>query len=444
MSTKQASEKLFLPYTTSTGFYPDPGYSSFTNGGYSFTRTRSRSGGTVPGWKQRIANHQSATSNFDATDFAFKKQIGTSVAARTYSFFYGVIWHEKNEGFYNVGTFPSAPDFSGSAYTSAHNEAVERLYDVIRSIESPAQTGEDIGEYKQTVNQIRRPMAGLLDLTSYCANNHVGLLKKARWNNIKATAKAMADLTLEYRFGLQPLLKTLADATVALENRDVMSEFFHFNVKGKGTTATSPQYGWTGSGAIQHMYQFQYITQFTVRYKGEYRIDHNVDRRSFAGSLGLTWREFIPTIWNLIPYSFLVDYVTNLGSFLSVLSVPWSNIAWCNKTVRGRQTESMADIGVRTASPPLYIITQFSPSRYDYHTTRVLRSSQTTLPLPIFQFTFPSERQLENTLALVASKLPVIGKLTDKLNRSSGGSLDREFKLASRDRDLKIPYPFHR
>jgi hypothetical protein len=391
-----------------------------------------------------IRNHQSATTPLTASDFALTKHAGRTEAARYKYFSSGVIYHEFNEGFFGIGSFPSFPGFVGDGYKSAHNEAVQRLYDVIRSIESPSQTGEDIGEYKQTVNLIRRPAKGILDLTSYLVNNHTSLLKKARVNNIKRVAKSLADLTLEYRYGIKPLLSTLAEATVALQNRDIISDFHRFNVKGKGVTATDVMSGWQGSGVIQRKTRTVTRTSYTVRYKGEYRTDHNVDTRSFNASLGLTWREVLPTLYNLCPYSFLLDYVVNLHSFLEVLSVPWTNVAWCNKTQRGVAQEFWQELDVRTVASSIYTIKSFSPSRYDYLSSQVVRTNQTTIPLPQLQVRYPSVKQLQNVGALVASRLPVIGILTKKLNRSSGGRLDREFKLATRDRNLRIPYPFHR
>jgi hypothetical protein len=64
------------------------------------------------------------------------------------------------------------------------------------------------------------------------------------------------------------------------------------------------------------------------------------------------------------------------------------------------------------------------------------------MPRPSLQVLRPSDRQLTNVIALLASRLPVLGSLTKKILRSpSGKSLDYKFRLATRDRNLKRPYP---
>ncbi len=48
----------------------------------------------------------------------------------------------------------------------------------------------------------------------------------------------------------------------------------------------------------------------------------------FRQNFGLTLDEFIPTVWELIPYSFLVDYVTNIGAIIDGYSLNKSGLKW--------------------------------------------------------------------------------------------------------------------
>jgi hypothetical protein len=52
-----------------------------------------------------------------------------------------------------------------------------------------------------------------------------------------------------------------------------------------------------------------------------------------VGLLGFRWEDFIPTVWELIPYSFLVDYFTNIGDVLSAWSHQDFGQRWACKTV---------------------------------------------------------------------------------------------------------------
>ena len=55
----------------------------------------------------------------------------------------------------------------------------------------------------------------------------------------------------------------------------------------------------------------------------------------FSGNLrawGSSTRDFLPTVWELIPYSFVVDYFTNIGNMIDSLSIIESDIGWKDYT----------------------------------------------------------------------------------------------------------------
>lgn len=59
------------------------------------------------------------------------------------------------------------------------------------------------------------------------------------------------------------------------------------------------------------------------------------DNRDWHTRMGLTIQEFVPTVWELIPYSFVVDYFTNIGD---VVNYAYSaNLNWVYKSASFRQ-----------------------------------------------------------------------------------------------------------
>lgn len=431
-----------------------PGSVELSSEYFKVNRVNSRTpGASVPGYRNKIRMHMSATSPFDGTKFKYTAKnyylairyngpnsasdSGRLVVAERFGNGDGLSWFSNQ---------PSTPPvLSGPTFDSASNLAVQKLYDTIRQMESHVQTGETIGEYKQTINLFKRGLGGLRDLLEYTSKNHVNILKKgAQWNNAKRTAKSLADLTLEYRFGIKPLAMVLGEGAGAVQSDRYMEAFLPFSVKGKATSSTLVTNGSYGGFPRIHIYG-RTDNEFKVRFKGDYRIRSADAGPNYARSLGLTWREFIPTIYNLIPYSFLLDYVSNLHTFIETVAVPFTNVAWCVRTDRSTQHHVRNYTALGGEQPLNYVIDVIDPGYFDSQATGIRRREQLSLPMPTLRWQKPSKRALENTLALVVGRLPVIGNLTKRILRSpSGKTLDNEFRLASRGSDHKVPYPFHR
>jgi hypothetical protein len=71
----------------------------------------------------------------------------------------------------------------------------------------------------------------------------------------------------------------------------------------------------------------------TVRYKFGVRV-----KRYGAGglveTLGLSPRNFLPTVYNLLPWTYMIDYFSNLGSIVSAIAFDDARISFCCQTVR--------------------------------------------------------------------------------------------------------------
>jgi len=427
-------------------------YQLFQNA-FRFDRVQSRTPGpNVPGYRKKILKHESATSDFDGTKFSYVSKsyygkgryVNPTEPPPSINSFTGTVWGNGDGISLSSNTPSTPPPFSGTAYVSAYNQAVQGLYDAIRSMESPVGLGEDIGEYHQTVNLFKRGLSGLQDLIQYASTNHANILKKgAQWNNAKRVAKSLGALVTEYRFGIAPLAREIGEGAAAIVSDRYLDAFVSFKAKGKATSAVEKTEGTYGSFPALHVRGITHQTA-KVRYKGEYRIrgDGGSD---YLRSVGLTWREFIPTVYNLLPYSFLLDYVLNFHTFVEALAVPWANVAWCVSSERMDETYT-AWYDFRPADQnALFTLRTNEPGWFKASASGVRRRAVTNIPFPVLQWQTPSVRQLQNTAAVLASKLPVIGNLTKRILRSpSGKALDYEFNLVARDRNLKVPYPFHR
>jgi hypothetical protein len=76
------------------------------------------------------------------------------------------------------------------------------------------------------------------------------------------------------------------------------------------------------------------IDQVTVRFKGHLLAQPEMTPWDNFALFGFTPSEFVPTAWELLPYSFLVDYFTNIGDILSSSVTSTARLAWSNRTIR--------------------------------------------------------------------------------------------------------------
>lgn len=67
-----------------------------------------------------------------------------------------------------------------------------------------------------------------------------------------------------------------------------------------------------------------------VRYSGAIAADLVVG--GALPALQLLPRDFVPTIWEILPWSWAIDYVANVGDMLDVLSTSFGSLIWCNRS----------------------------------------------------------------------------------------------------------------
>jgi len=158
--------------------------------------------------------------------------------------------------------------------------------------------------------------------------------------------KVLADTWLEFSFGWTPLLSDIGSAANTIARFKAEADgLIHRKSRaiGKGesqaaavyATATyqnGPDLGFTpligsrrsvGTKSVRYIAYLDYTTAVNTGSAGR-----------LAELSGFTLAEFIPTAWELIPWSFLVDYFSNVGDVLEAFATPTSNVIGINKTVR--------------------------------------------------------------------------------------------------------------
>jgi hypothetical protein len=217
----------------------------------------------------------------------------------------------------------------------------------------------------------------------------------------RAKAKALSDNYLELQFGWLPLANDIKSAHNTLHNPT--PQYKRVSAGARHRAVVSSATSDATIGVCVQEYQERQVTQYEVKYYGEIRA-----RRDPTGSklldFGLGVREFAPTAWEILPWSFLVDYFTNVGDIITAKSYASIHPTWAGKTVRsmreitrtsnGHPAPSLAWSRVNVAIASLSRGTAWS----------VTRAPVIVVEVPSLSWQLPGWKQALNMTALAVSR----------------------------------------
>lgn len=407
-----------------------------------------------PQWRDQIARHVNAGTPMTASLLDLVMNIQSSAKAEWYTTTpMNNISHRYGAGSGNYSMFAlfPAPTVRTSHISSAaaNNQAISRLYDMLSGFEGQSPIGEDLGEIGQTFKMLSSPMKAIREPIR---DVFMGFEKALTKRSVGRIAKGLADSVLEYKFGVVPLIRQTQAVVHGLKNRDYIFDYYPFKATGKFATATvlGPSVTSFGGGGVGPYYRASRIWRQTSRvaYSGEWSAQAGIDKASVATVLGLRWNQVVPTIWNLFPYSWMLDYVSNIGNILEGLACPWGGVRWCSRTISSDDDfiyfnepawdYMKANFGF---ADPRIRAQEFTPGRLHLRGKYVTRSDQTNMPIPSFRIDpVGSLGHIVNLSALLASKSIYHSGI---LRRAVKRHPDLPFILnreMSR-RALKVPYP---
>lgn len=303
-----------------------------------------------PQWWYQVAHLQNACTTFSGIDYSDDPRPfvtltldGTYVRQsdnKTVHYLYTADYQGK--------TSITPPVYSSDAPSDVVTDVTNRcIRDFLRSVDSAQssfEAGQDLGEWKQTLDSVLHPLGSL---KTGILNYFPALMKRRRKvKDPKALRRILADTYLEFHFGWQPLVSDVAQAIADIGR----FRFPAVPVRGRAhstylASVSTIQGGY--SGPITHSHTYKETSTFECRYKGMLRPRNlgSDGRLSLAQSLQLTPDKWLPTAWDLLPYSWMSDYFVNIGDIISGLSAAMSiDLAWGVKTTRHRIERTYQDV----------------------------------------------------------------------------------------------------
>jgi hypothetical protein len=374
--------------------------------------SRTFNGSYNPRWKNQIRLQQNATTTASgsqkhvAADVFISKIRGFRYSPLTNT---GPLGQEDYGYPYLSGLWAHESLAPADIVTSVTNRAIMKFLEKADAVRSSFEAGQDIGELKQTIHGILHPMQAMRDLSVKYLE---GVMKRTRkLKQVKAISKAVADSYLEYRFGWRPLALDIADAYASLTNNSHFdtvpitasaTDYFRLN----NGTLWSPISG----GDYSSLAMYKVVGTYTVRLKGAIKTNATGGKISLAQNLQLDLPHFLPTIWDLLPYSWMIDYFANIGDIIKAYSFRSSDLAWGCKTLRTTRQYSWSygPLSQNIVVPNQISLTLLEQPTGSASARSVTFSRGSIGPdelIPRFQFQIPlSSRPWENIGALLTSK----------------------------------------
>jgi hypothetical protein len=395
---------------------------SSDNRGTVVSRTCTRTGSKVDNWREKIAKGELAASPYylQASE-VLSSQPGDAWARDDRTQY----WVQQTfNGFISNPAFANPP----SVPTVVQNRALAKILERIRSEYEHTSVMPQIAELRQTLRQFGAPASAVFDLTTRRLNRIALEAKGYKGSTSFKRAKLekhIASTYLEYSFGLAPLIedtREIAEAAarwnfegtgeIPRETNDLLTAYATGNYTdhqylGFPTGNTGSPFnliGWRAQRKDSHELGVKYV----VKLRNSLQADFGSVER-LKQLLGLDPRNLLTSVWEAVPWSWLIDYFLNIQQILEAGVTHTENIDWIIKTERRVTTSTLT-----TPTYPAYKASGYTfksdaghLGQWTTRSTVFTRSLPGSLGIPQLTTSYPtSPKKLANmTAALLARRV---------------------------------------
>jgi hypothetical protein len=363
-------------------------------------------GGPVSNYKELISNGQNATTLMQGTIYRVRNTPASLAYGETFR-----TSSTKQWWYYTISGQFCRPQGSHSLSAataqlqSADNLAASRFYQNLASVTSSFKGMVAAGELKSSLRMIRHPAQSLRKgISNYLSN----LKRSYRGMKFNDRKRFVRDTWLEYSFGWRPLVSDIDAAITDFYNSKHVGPL-HQMVRGSGESKDTV---FTKVGALHAVGRGYYLVIDSRRddsaHVKYYGVVHSTGKGVLNNhSYGFAPWEFVPTLWELIPYSFLVDYFTNIGDIVSSWSYRSIALSWSarGELLNSRLYTSRAELQLLFPSggPPEHTYYQSGdPGSSSIELRAIKRSPGTSVGVPTLELSVPglSSKKWLNLAAL--------------------------------------------
>jgi len=309
------------------------------------------------------------------------------------------------------------PGFPVVSSPSARNQAIEGILNQLNNINSGEDLGEELGEVRETLHGLKQPLSsfkGLLEstVTGFQKKLARGRLPRNLKDKLKTIDKIAADTYLEFQFGWVPTARSVTSALLGLKGKSlfhVVPLYSKGKVEGLNFLSSLDQ----ESGPLVRITD-KSVTSQTVKFRGAVNVGSYGQGLNVAPSYGQLPGQFISTAYNLIPWTFVADYFSNLGGIVKRLGTISFGLIYLAETT---ETATERIVTAQFIDDFGFQVFNQTPGVLNNTYRNITRARNLSVPWPSFEVKLPSanDSAWQNLAALVLSKSGGIAKLISRV-----------------------------
>lgn len=283
----------------------------------------SRTGDERPNWRQVVAEGGNATTNLTAT---------RQTASDSGGYWTASSYNTAQKKYYTSssnqqGVYLSLPstEVTASLINEAKSKSTTKANEILAGLLNEFSGQQFLGELKETKNLLLHPL-----------KNSIELIKALMTQ--KKLAKNAAQSWLEFQFGIRPLLNDIDAISRLIRGQIEKGQKLSFRAYGTANSSSSSSTSGYTDGVFGYLQTVQQdiilraecSTRFGI--SKEYLEDANRIKTDWTSSFDRVSQVPI-TVWELIPYSWLVDYVVNIGDIISAATVGKGGVTYVSRSV---------------------------------------------------------------------------------------------------------------
>lgn len=256
-----------------------------------------------------------------------------------------------------------------------------------------------LGEIKETIELLRNPISSLLRAFSKAPGPYPGMHR---------LADAMGGSWLTWWYGIYPLYQDICSAIKLIQNppssKGLGMRRMRASVRSSDSKTTS-----TMTGVLSFQFNADETTE-TMRKASAvvyYRLNlSGISKFEGPRILGFAYDQIPANLWELVPFSFVVDWFYDVGAWLSNLT-PSGSVQYVGNSVSQKVTcRFRSTPGNAYYCTPSYPVLNIRPSVYSSETNVLYRVVNQPVPaMPVFRG-FLSLRNAITSTALLWANMP--------------------------------------